>query len=88
MSDLFRRASLLAALVSTLVPAGAVHAAPCWRPPVAAPVADPFRKPPCAWCPGNRGIEYRTQEGAPVTAVAAEPHPAPRPRPREFPQIR
>jgi len=71
MSDLFRRASLLAALVSTLVPAGAVRAAPCWRPPVAAPVADPFRKPSCAWCPGNRGIEYRTREGTSVTAVAS-----------------
>ena len=28
-----------------------------------APVADPFREPACAWCPGNRGIEYGTGAG-------------------------
>ena len=37
--------------------------APCWRPPVAAPVVDPFRQPACRWCPGNRGIEYATSPG-------------------------
>ncbi len=33
-------------------------AAPCWNPPVAGRVVDPFRMPACTWCPGNRGIEY------------------------------
>ncbi len=43
----------------------------CWAPPVDAPVVDPFRPPPCAWCPGNRGIEYGPTPGQPVRAVAA-----------------
>lgn len=43
----------------------------CWHPPVAAPVSDPFRGPACRWCPGNRGIEYATDAGALVRAVAA-----------------
>jgi murein DD-endopeptidase MepM/ murein hydrolase activator NlpD len=46
-------------------------AASCWRPPVAAPVSDPFREPLCRWCPGNRGIEYATHPGDRVVAVAA-----------------
>jgi len=48
-----------------------VAAAPCWRPPTAAPVVDPFREPACAWCAGNRGIEYDTVIGDTVRAVAA-----------------
>jgi murein DD-endopeptidase MepM/ murein hydrolase activator NlpD len=32
---------------------------PCWRPPVAGVIADPFRAPACTWCAGNRGIEYQ-----------------------------
>lgn len=59
-----------AIVVSTLV-ADPALAAPCWRPPVDAPVVDPFREPACRWCPGNRGIEYGTRPGAPVRAVAA-----------------
>lgn len=51
--------------------AGSVAAAPCWRPPVAAAIADPFRQPDCPWCPGNRGIEYATTSGDLVTSVAA-----------------
>jgi murein DD-endopeptidase MepM/ murein hydrolase activator NlpD len=58
------------ATCSLLAPSGGVLAAPCWPPPVAAPVADPFREPNCAWCPGNRGIEYDTGRGATVRAVA------------------
>lgn len=46
-------------------------AAPCWRPPVAGEVVDPFRAPPCRWCPGNRGIEYRVGQSANVRAVAS-----------------
>jgi murein DD-endopeptidase MepM/ murein hydrolase activator NlpD len=52
-------------------PGGVVHAGTCWRPPVSAPVADPFREPRCRWCPGNRGIEYATRTGDAVTTVAA-----------------
>jgi murein DD-endopeptidase MepM/ murein hydrolase activator NlpD len=48
-----------------------VEAGACWRPPVAAPVADPFREPRCRWCPGNRGIEYATHTGDAVRAVTA-----------------
>lgn len=44
-------------------------AAPCWRPPVDAPVTDPYRPPTCRWCPGNRGIEYGTVAGQTVRAV-------------------
>ena len=47
------------------------NGATCWRPPVSAPVADPFREPACRWCPGNRGIEYATQSGDAVNAVAS-----------------
>jgi murein DD-endopeptidase MepM/ murein hydrolase activator NlpD len=47
-----------------------VDAAPCWPPPLSAPVVDPFRAPPCPWCPGNRGIEYATVPGTTVRAVA------------------
>lgn len=48
-----------------------VMAAPCWEPPVDAAVSDPYRRPPCKWCPGNRGIEFDTGPGEPVHAVAA-----------------
>lgn len=43
----------------------------CWRPPVEAAVADPFRAPECPWCAGNRGIEYQPTPGRPVTSVQA-----------------
>lgn len=48
----------------------AVASAPCWPAPVAAPVADAFRAPPCRWCAGNRGIEYATVGAERVSAVA------------------
>jgi murein DD-endopeptidase MepM/ murein hydrolase activator NlpD len=51
--------------------AGLLASAPCWNPPVDAPVTDPYRAPPCTWCPGNRGIEYGPRPGQTVTAVAA-----------------
>jgi murein DD-endopeptidase MepM/ murein hydrolase activator NlpD len=53
-------------------PAGTAVAAPpepCWRPPVAAPISDPFRAPDCRWCAGNRGVEYGTLAGVSVRAV-------------------
>jgi murein DD-endopeptidase MepM/ murein hydrolase activator NlpD len=37
---------------------------------VVATVADPYREPPCPWCAGNRGIEYRLA-GDVVIRVAA-----------------
>jgi murein DD-endopeptidase MepM/ murein hydrolase activator NlpD len=61
-------AVLVANLVALALLSTEVHAA-CWVPPVVAPVADPFRPPACPWCPGNRGIEYRTRAGQLVRAV-------------------
>ena len=42
-----------------------------FRPPVDAPVADPFRPPENPYGPGNRGIEYDTEPGDVVRAAAA-----------------
>jgi murein DD-endopeptidase MepM/ murein hydrolase activator NlpD len=53
------------------VGAGPALAAPCWLPPVGAPITDPFRAPACPYCAGNRGLEYGTADGVPVRAVAA-----------------
>ena len=53
------------------VPGSAALAAPCWLPPVAGVVTDPFREPPCPWCAGNRGVEYRVAAGTRVRSVAA-----------------
>lgn len=62
-------AAVAASFVAALAPSPA-GAAPCWRPPVEAPVADPFRPPACTWCAGNRGIEYRVAPGATIRAAA------------------
>jgi murein DD-endopeptidase MepM/ murein hydrolase activator NlpD len=43
----------------------------CWAPPVDAPITDPYRAPPCAYCPGNRGIEFDPRPGQDVRAVQA-----------------
>ncbi len=64
------------ALVAPMLapPAGAlVHhdKQPVFRPPVDAPVADPFRPPENPYGPGNRGIEYDTEPGDVVRAAAA-----------------
>lgn len=42
-----------------------------YRPPVDAPVVDPFRPPATPYGPGNRGIDYATIPGTPVGAAAA-----------------
>lgn len=42
-----------------------------WTAPVDAPVTDPFRPPDHRYGPGNRGIEYGTEPGQVVVAVAA-----------------
>jgi murein DD-endopeptidase MepM/ murein hydrolase activator NlpD len=65
------RIVVLVVVLTVQFAAQPVRAAPCWRPPVAAPVSDPFREPSCRWCPGNRGIEYATRPGDVVTAVTA-----------------
>lgn len=40
-----------------------------YRPPVDAPVADPFRPPPQPWESGNRGLEYASTPGSTVGAI-------------------
>ncbi|MBG7603966.1 MAG: M23 family metallopeptidase [Actinobacteria bacterium] len=47
-----------------------VEAGPCWMPPVDGVVTDPFREPPCIWCAGNRGIDYRVARSTVVRAPA------------------
>jgi septal ring factor EnvC (AmiA/AmiB activator) len=59
----------LSAMLMVASPVGA--GGPCWPVPVAGTVVDPYREPPCVWCPGNRGIEYQTRSGGVVKAVAA-----------------
>jgi murein DD-endopeptidase MepM/ murein hydrolase activator NlpD len=56
--------SVLALVVSLLVAGPS-----CLVSPVDGPVTDPFRPPPCPWCPGNRGLEIDTVEGDPVVAM-------------------
>ena len=60
----------LAWVVGSVGGAGQVVGA-CLLPPVAAPVADPYREPACRWCPGNRGLTYATAAGVVVRAAAA-----------------
>ncbi len=36
-----------------------------------ATISDPFRQPSCDRCAGNRGIEYSTKPGTPITAGAS-----------------
>src|SRR5207248_10765715 len=50
--------------------APAVAASGGYQPPVAAPVADPFRPPSSPYGAGNRGIDYATAPGTEVTAAA------------------
>jgi murein DD-endopeptidase MepM/ murein hydrolase activator NlpD len=52
------------------VAAVAFLAPSCYLSPVTAPIVDPFRAPACAYCPGNRGLEYQTPVGTRVIAAA------------------
>ena len=70
MSRFFSFISTLGLVVLLAVPAPAA-AAPCWHPPVAGIVTDPFREPPCPYCAGNRGLEYRVGSRVVVRAVAS-----------------
>jgi murein DD-endopeptidase MepM/ murein hydrolase activator NlpD len=71
-----RLAAMLAAFVALLLVAPAAagaaraEASVSYRPPVDAPIVDPFRPPPKAWQAGNRGVEYATGAGVPVAAAA------------------
>ncbi|HMR95372.1 MAG TPA: M23 family metallopeptidase [Microthrixaceae bacterium] len=40
-----------------------------YRPPVDGDVVDPFRAPINPYGPGNRGLEYATDEGAPARSI-------------------
>ena len=62
-----------AVLLVCTAPASADQPGPApvsYRPPVDAPVVDPFRPPPQPWAPGNRGLEYATAPDTPVLAAA------------------
>jgi murein DD-endopeptidase MepM/ murein hydrolase activator NlpD len=58
-------------VVGLAAPQPWVSAAPCWLPPVVGTVVDPFRAPPCPWCAGNRGLDYRLDGAADVRAAAS-----------------
>ena len=67
------RAPIGVAVAAAPEPGGA-PGPPCrrtWASPVDAPVVDPFRPPADPYAPGNRGLEYGTEPGQPVHAVAA-----------------
>jgi len=60
-----------AAVTSTIAPAAAGPAPPTYVPPVDAEVVDGFRPPASLYGAGNRGLEYGTEPGTEVRAVAA-----------------
>jgi murein DD-endopeptidase MepM/ murein hydrolase activator NlpD len=70
LSLLFIRVPVLVGILALTVGAPAA-AEPCWRPPVTGVVTDPFREPPCPYCAGNRGLEYRVGWRVAVRAVAS-----------------
>jgi hypothetical protein len=57
-------------LVVAVVRAAPAAAAGGYQPPVAAPVADPFRPPSSPYGAGNRGIDYATAPNTEVKAAA------------------
>lgn len=58
-------------VVASLAGAPPAGAEPAYRPPVEAPLTDTFRPPATDYGPGNRGVDYATTEGQPVTAAAS-----------------
>ena len=68
-------AAALALAASMLAPPADAHSHDgerlVFRPPVDAPVADPFRPPENPYGPGNRGTEYDTEPGDVVRAAAS-----------------
>jgi murein DD-endopeptidase MepM/ murein hydrolase activator NlpD len=63
--------AVLAAACCVLGTASPAIAATCWYPPVQGTVVDAFRAPPCLWCAGNRGLEYRVGADPAVRAAAS-----------------
>ncbi len=61
--------AFVAAAPATAGPAGPPGAV-TYRPPVDAPIVDPFRPPAEDWNSGNRGLEYATTPGTLVGASA------------------
>jgi hypothetical protein len=61
----------LVALCATPPARAGAPAAVTYRPPVDAPVVDPFRPADPNWNSGNRGLEYATTPGTAVAASAA-----------------
>lgn len=61
-------ASLLTAAPAAAEPTAAEPVA--YRAPVPGPIVDPYRPPSTPYGPGNRGIDYATTPGEPVTAPA------------------
>ena len=68
---------LAIAVLATVLVAAALLAPPArsapaveYRPPVDAPVVDPFRPPAHPYGPGNRGLQYGTRPGTRVRAAA------------------
>lgn len=57
-------------VVAVVGQSSTLDAEPCWVPPVEGIVTDPFREPPCPWCAGNRGIEYRVERSTVARATA------------------
>ena len=69
------RALLVVAALATIIagsamPASATEGHVDYRPPVDAPLLDTFRPPVTPYGPGNRGVDYATQPGQPVTTAA------------------
>lgn len=74
-SRLSRRSRTIV-VVWLMAVSGAIHApravaAPCWFPPIEGTITDAFRAPPCPWCAGNRGLEYRIARNVVVRAAAS-----------------
>ena len=69
------RLRLVAVALAVTAAAAGFHIEPAagqavtYRPPVDAPVTDPFRAPASPYGPGNRGIEYATVPGTIVRAI-------------------
>ena len=61
---------VLGLLIVSVARAAPVAASAGYQPPVAAPVADPFRPPSSPYGAGNRGLDYATAPGTEVTAAA------------------
>jgi murein DD-endopeptidase MepM/ murein hydrolase activator NlpD len=60
-----------AAAVAPPAAASVAAVPPCWLSPVTGTITDPFRQPPCAWCAGNRGIDFAVGPRVAVRAAAS-----------------